>query len=118
MSEPSDYAAQLQRLRKLGGEAFVQKMLVLFLQTAPPRVEAVRRAVEAGDWPGVEHAAHSLKSSAGNIGAERVRELADQMEQRADAGKTDGLAALAAELSEALDQAVGCLHQFLKSDVP
>jgi HPt (histidine-containing phosphotransfer) domain-containing protein len=109
--EPSSIVAQLQRLRRLGDEAFVHRMIDLFLETAPPRVETIRAAVEAGDLPAAEHAAHSLKSSAAYLGAVPVQELAERIEELAARREAAELGELAARISEAMTEAVTELRQ-------
>ncbi len=118
MAAPSDPSEQLRRLHDLGGEVFVRQMIDLFVRTAPPRAGAVREGARAGDWRAVEHAAHSLKSSAGNVGADQVQALAERIEQLAAAGTTGEVAALAAELSHSLQQAIDRLTQYLEGRAP
>lgn len=97
----------ITRLEKLGA-GFPRKLIALFLEHTPRRLDTAMAGGRAGDWKAVEDAAHSLKSSAGNLGAVRLRELADRVEAAASAaaGRTQGagdadLAALLAELEEA-----------------
>lgn len=102
MSEESclDQSA-LARLHRLGGASFVREMIVLCFQCLPPKITASRAAVEAGDFVGVERAAHFLKSGAANVGARAVCDLARQMEQIAMEKKGDRLPALQQELEAA-----------------
>ncbi len=93
--------AAMERLQKLGGEAFVGKMIDLFVDYAGGKVVAARQAQAAGNLTGVAEAVHPIKSSAGNVGARRVQELAQRIEQLARQGRGDGLGALVDELEEA-----------------
>jgi HPt (histidine-containing phosphotransfer) domain-containing protein len=79
--------AAIAKLRQLGGEKFVADMAALFFQYAPQRLAAACAASQAGDLQAVEKAVHALKSSAGQIGARRVEELATQIE-KAGSGQT------------------------------
>ena len=72
-----------ERLRKLGGNELILRMIGLFLGHVGPRVEEARACDDSGDMAGVEHAAHSVKSSAGNLGASQLFELAGRLEQLA-----------------------------------
>jgi HPt (histidine-containing phosphotransfer) domain-containing protein len=76
----------IARLRRLGGEALASKMASLFLGLAPDRIRTARAGLEAGDSDAVRNAAHSLKSSAGNIGAYAVLEAAGRLEDAAERG--------------------------------
>jgi two-component system sensor histidine kinase/response regulator len=78
-----------ERLKRLGGVKLLREMIDLFLGHAPARVEAALAAGACGDVTGVNRAAHSLKSSAANLGARVVREHAEQLE-RVAAGEISG----------------------------
>ena len=93
--------AALERLHRLGGEVFVGKMIDLFIGYAGEKVAAARQAQAAGNLIGVQEAVHPIKSSAGNIGACRVQELAQQIEQLAKQGQGDALPGLIGELAAA-----------------
>ena len=93
--------AALERLHKLGGDAFVGKMIGLFLDYAGGKVAAARQAQAEGNLAAMQEAVHPIKSSAGNVGARRVQELAQQIEQLARQGQGDKLAALTGELEAA-----------------
>lgn len=89
----------LARFYRLGGDALVRQMVTTFVGNASDRVAAAQRAVADGDPEQLAFAAHSLKSSAGNLGATRLMTLATQIEERAQAGGASGLAALVDELA-------------------
>jgi len=93
--------AALERLQHLGGDAFVSKMIDLFVDYAGGKVVVARQAQVAGNLAGVQEAVHPIKSSAGNVGARRVQELALQLEQLARQGQGELLPALIAELEAA-----------------
>lgn len=88
----------IERLRRLGGDAFLAEMIDLFLENAPRRIEAAREADARRDFAGVRRAVHSLKSTAGNVGARRVQALAEQIEETAGDGDSDRVAPLLEEL--------------------
>jgi len=84
MNEPSSLnPAAIERLCHLGGEAFASKMIVLFLGYGATKIAEARQAQQAGNLVALAEAAHPIKSSAGNVGAERVQELAALLEQTA-----------------------------------
>ncbi len=72
--------AHIAKLRALGGDAFVKNLWKMFVEQTTRRIAELREAMTAGDRDGVVRAAHSIKSSAGNIGAGRLRELAERVE--------------------------------------
>ena len=73
----------LERLREWGGEKLAAQMVRLFLKNSGTRMDQIRAGVENGDTDEAERGAHSLKSSAANIGAERLRTLATRIESAA-----------------------------------
>ncbi len=94
----------LERLRKMGGDEFLGELLDLFLEHAPKKLEEALTAEKKGDLEAVERAVHSLKSSAGNIGAEALMELAGQIEQLAEEQKGASIPPLLHELKEAFSR--------------
>ena len=66
----------------------------LFIGELAPRVEGIRRGILAADPGAVSQWAHSLKGSAGNLGASRLAALCDQIEQEAKRGSTTESVAL------------------------
>ncbi len=93
--------AALQRLQRLGDKAFAAKMIDLFLDYAGKKIAEARAAQAGGDLAGVEKAVHPIKSSAGNVGARRIQELAMAIEGLAQQGRAEPLAALTTELEQA-----------------
>lgn len=71
----------LQRIDSIGGPVLVGKMIDLLLANAPERLEKAVTAARNRDWRAVEEAVHSLKSSAGNVGAVELQELAARIEE-------------------------------------
>ena len=93
--------AALERLRKLGGDKFAGDMIDLFLSYGGKKVAEAAAARQAGNLAGVASAAHALKSSAGNVGAVRVQQLAAQAEQSAKDLLADAVTAEVAALERA-----------------
>lgn len=79
----------IARLHRIGGDNLVERMIEIFLENAPARVQGVVDAAARGDAAGVEQAAHSLKSMAANIGALRLYALSERTELAAAEGEGD-----------------------------
>lgn len=101
----------LERLQEWGGEALVERMIELFFEQGTIRLEELRAAVEVGAMEQAERAAHSLKSSAGNLGAERLRSVAGALEAQAVEGRVDEVERLAAVLARSYDETVAELER-------
>lgn len=91
----------LARLREWGGEKLAAQMVRLFLKNSGSRMDQIRGGIDGGDVDQAERGAHSLKSSAANIGAERLRILATQVEAAALAQHLDRMTELLPELEDA-----------------
>ncbi len=75
-------------------------LVTLFLQETPSLMDTIRVGLAEGDWPAMIRAAHTLKSNGATFGAEKLRELAAQIEQNGREGKTESLAPLVRELQQ------------------
>jgi HPt (histidine-containing phosphotransfer) domain-containing protein len=96
----------LDRLREWGGERLAGQMVRLFLKNTGARMDQIRTGVGEGDLEEAERGAHSLKSSAANIGAETLRTLATRMESAALDRNSAGAQSLLPQLEAAYDQAM------------
>jgi signal transduction histidine kinase/CheY-like chemotaxis protein len=75
----------LASLRAIAGGSNIMlgKIFGLFRSHAPARLEALKQAVAAADFPKMATEAHALKSPSVNIGARRLGELCAAIEARA-----------------------------------
>lgn len=101
----------LDRLREWGGDKLLNQMLKLFLENSAERMNQIRSGVADNDATLAERGAHSLKSSAANVGLGAVRRFAAEME--AAAGASD--VAKVAELLPGLEEAYAQGHDALAS---
>lgn len=91
----------IENLRALGSEdddSFLREIVTLFLEDTPKRFEELRTSHLAGDTVKYARAAHSVKGSASNLGAMRVRAVAEKLEYAAKQQGLAGLEPLQAEL--------------------
>ncbi len=88
---------ELRMLDSADSSPFVE-FVKTYLAQAPGRVDEVRRTLEARDGEALRFAAHSLKGSSANLGANGVAEVAKHLEHSARDGNIDGLEATLAEL--------------------
>ena len=110
-SSPCDPAA-IERLLKLGGPKFTLEMIDLFGSYGAKKIAEARQARQAGNLAALAEAAHPLRSSAGNVGAVRVQELATQLESSARESKAD----LAGAQLDELERAFGEARSFLEAE--
>jgi HPt (histidine-containing phosphotransfer) domain-containing protein len=90
-------------LRRVQGDADLLKEITeLFLTDHPVILERVRSSLEQGDAPGLEQAAHTLAGLVANLGAERARRAACQLEQKGRDRDLRGAIALIESLEQEL----------------
>lgn len=83
LSRDSENAA-IARLQRLGGDQFVEELAVLFLQDMPVRFVSLHDAMTARDAVVMSRAAHVMKSSSAQLGAERLAGACGALEDAAD----------------------------------
>lgn len=110
-------SAQMDRLNEWGGPELQTKMVGLFLTHAKERLDQIREGLSSSQPETAETGAHTLKSSAGNVGAHRVQQLAQEAEILAEEGNMDGLQSLLPSLEEEFDAACVALKQILEESV-
>lgn len=89
MSGPVLDPAVIDNLRQLtpaGEPDVLAEVLELFLQDVPRRIATIRGASAVGDAAELYKTAHSLKGSAGNIGAQALFEVCRQLDDKGRAG--------------------------------
>jgi HPt (histidine-containing phosphotransfer) domain-containing protein len=86
-----------------GGEACVQELLELFCVNVRNTLPGMQGAVEASDWTALQRAAHTLKGSAGQVGASAIFREAASLDTRLRSGQP-GFAADVNRIREALAQ--------------
>ena len=94
----------LRQLTPPGEPDVLTEVLQLFLSEVPPRLDRLRNAWNAGDIQGMYRAAHSLKGSAGNIGAQRLYDVVKQLDELGRAGDMTGSAPLMDAVSIEFDK--------------
>jgi HPt (histidine-containing phosphotransfer) domain-containing protein len=107
----------LERLKEWGGDKLAAQMVRLFLKNSGARMDQIRNGVAEEDPDEAERGAHSLKSSAANVGAETLRTLATNVESAALQQDPDGLRELLPRIEEAYAAAIRELES-LAQDMP
>ncbi|RYY93936.1 MAG: response regulator, partial [Comamonadaceae bacterium] len=87
-TEPALDPARLEEFREYDPELdTVREVVGLFLADLPQRVEQLGQAHAAADPKALATAAHALKGSAANVGAEQLAAWADAVEREAATGR-------------------------------
>ncbi len=93
-----------ERLKKLGGDKLLQDLLAMYRERTPEKMEQIRSGLESRTAETIQAAAHSLISSAGNLGGTQISKLAVELESAAIIPDFDRIALLWEELSTASEQ--------------
>lgn len=121
MTRPSaDFdPATLAKTERMVGRRVVGEIVDLFLQHAPSEERAFCVAAAESDCVGAARAAHSLRSSAFNVGATRLYELTGELERHAMANDAAAVARGVGALHEAFETACAALRAFRRElDAP
>ena len=93
----------IARLRRFGGAKLISAMVTAFLKDAPMRLATARHHADAGDAAGVRRELHSLRSSAGQLGALTMQDLCASGEERAAQGFSPELIDVVRNVSREFD---------------
>ena len=79
-----DRAGMMARL--MDDEELIRLVVENFLEETPGQMASLKAYLEAGEAPGAERQAHTLRGAAANVGGERLRAMAFEIESAARAG--------------------------------
>ena len=84
--------ARIRALQRDGSPPVLQRVIAIYLDAAPKLLDEIRSAVAKRDALRLQRAAHSLKSSSANLGAQTLSELCKELENLGRLGKLEGAA--------------------------
>lgn len=87
--EAIDHASlnNIRKLRGVGGDKMLRRVVKLYLSTSSTVVEDLRSALSKGDAESVRQSAHALKSSSQNVGASALATLSQKLEAMGRSGE-------------------------------
>lgn len=112
--------AVIETLRQLtppGEPDVLTEVLQMFLAEVPPRIDRLRNAWAAGNIEEMYRAAHSLKGSAGNIGAQRLLKVCSQLDESGRTGDLARAAPLVGELGVEFGKVAAEIHRIIGTSV-
>ena len=79
----SNQPVSLQRIREatMGDEEFMAELIDIYLDDSPAQISALRDAIEGREGEVAASAAHRLKGSSGNLGADSLAALCRRVEE-------------------------------------
>jgi HPt (histidine-containing phosphotransfer) domain-containing protein len=91
----------IQNLRDLApsdNDAFLREVVGMFLSDTPERIAELEESVRSADGVRFTRAAHSIKGSSSNLGADALREAAERAENDSDTRPVAQLEPLVTEI--------------------
>jgi HPt (histidine-containing phosphotransfer) domain-containing protein len=86
-------------LSRLEGDVELARVVfAAFLEDLPRQIQALQDLVDSGDTAGSARQAHSIRGAAASVSGERLRDAALAMEEAADAGNLQFVAARMSDL--------------------
>jgi len=95
-----------------GDNALAQVVYEAFLEDVPHQIQTLKELVECRDDAGSARQAHSIRGASANVGGERLRQLATEVEKAADAGDWN----LVVARMDELERQFGLLEDAIKQD--
>ena len=104
------FLEQFRALDPAGGLALAERIVGVYLDSCGKSFSQIEEAAAAGDGEGLRRAAHSLKSSSGNVGAKPLYALLREFEGFGREGRIDEARARLDALRQAFARACGALR--------
>jgi HPt (histidine-containing phosphotransfer) domain-containing protein len=86
-----DAIANLRDLNPGDGGEFLREIINIYLEDTPKRLADLRTCLASGDVTTFTRAAHTVKGSSANVGAQNLKAIAERLEQ---VSRKDGLGAV------------------------
>jgi two-component system sensor histidine kinase/response regulator len=97
----------LEKLRKALGDKrkdFIASLIDLFIADTQTRLQALGDAINSQDATALRQVAHALKGSCANVGAKRMSELCDILEEKGLANSLEGASGFVVHLEEEFER--------------
>ncbi|MDY7006422.1 MAG: response regulator [Cyanobacteriota bacterium] len=105
----------LESIIKMGGDELLSEIIEDYLNYAPGRLAAIREAITANDAKALRMAAHTMRSSSGNLGAVTIGNICNQLENLGRAETTIGATEIFTLLENEYEQFQRALIDFQSS---
>jgi len=101
-------------LKQMGGSTdLVREVAGMVIELLPAWLGEMERNLETGDWDNLKRLAHTLKTSAENVGARGLADAAWQLESSLQRTQTDNASLLLQQLSKHASPALSELEEWL-----
>jgi HPt (histidine-containing phosphotransfer) domain-containing protein len=97
-----------------GDAELLVDLIQMYLQDGPHKLKEITEGLETGDYDRVERAAHSLKGSAGNLGAILVQQDCETLQQASREQSLEQVQTGVSQLQDHYQQAETALQDLLR----
>ncbi len=104
-----DFKAALDRMG--GDEEILREIAALFIEDSPEQLRRIRQSIDDGDTHAMERAAHTLKGSVANFGAEKAVQAALTLEIMGRKGQLTEANQCYQELETAIEEVQSALRK-------
>ncbi len=91
--DPS-FIEDLRKLDPSSDQAMIRELISTLLEEAPRQIQALRDHFKSSDLQRMRNMAHSLKSSTGSLGGDRVSKVFQALEKEADLSRIESYLSL------------------------
>lgn len=92
---------------------FLRDLVAIFLEDTPLRLQELRDSLAAGDQTKFTRAAHSIKGSSANMGAQRLRNIAEKLEHDSKRAGLEGLAPFVDQVAAVFEETKAELERII-----
>lgn len=105
---------KLKQLRELLGDTY-RELLEAYLDDSPKKLDQMQSSFRELDFESLANAAHTMKGSSGNMGAQKLSEVCAEIERLARSNSTDGLEEMIREVDLVYQDVKKILEQEMSS---
>ncbi len=107
----SNHPVNLRRLREvtMGDEEFMVELIDIFLDDSPAQIRVLRDAIEGREGEAAASAAHRLKGSSGNLGADSLAALCQRVEESGRENRVEEMPGLLKDIEREFSRVKKCL---------
>ncbi|WP_345940575.1 Hpt domain-containing protein [Nostoc sp. UIC 10630] len=108
----------LQELQNMGGsdgEQLVAELIQIYLEDTPIRIQTIKEAIAAEDRSKLQKAAHALRSPSVSIGAVKLGNICETLENAAITQSLDQISELINHLESEYKNVITALQSFYSS---
>jgi HPt (histidine-containing phosphotransfer) domain-containing protein len=109
---PLQDVSVLEALLRYGPPSFLARLVDVYLETTAQHVDRAEISAAAMEWDSLVFAAHSLKSSAGNLGLPRMLDTVQKLEMAARTGDAKVVGSLVAGLRRTWEDSCAALVEY------